>query len=113
MNGRGKSDSSGVPGKSPNKSGGSAAPLAEGMEGRGLAKGNSGEQTRTRAQTRLDLQRALDRVREVAARDGKAQLRTLWHHVYRVDRLREAYLGIKREAAPGVDRVTWVAYGEN
>jgi len=82
------------------------------MEGNGLAKGNSGEQTRTRAQTRLDLQRALDRVREVAVRDRKAQLRTLWHHVYRVDRLREAYLDLKRDAAPGVDKVTWTAYGE-
>jgi group II intron reverse transcriptase/maturase len=81
------------------------------MEGRGLAKGNSGEQTRTRAQTRLDLQRALDRVREVAVRDRKAQLKTLWHHVYRVDRLREAYYDVKRNAAPGVDEVTWAAYG--
>jgi group II intron reverse transcriptase/maturase len=29
-----------------------------------------------------------------------------------VDRLREAYLDLKRDAAPGVDRVTWSAYGE-
>jgi group II intron reverse transcriptase/maturase len=40
-------------------------------------------------------------------------LKTLWHHVYRVDRLREAYLGLKRNAAPGVDKVTWGAYGEH
>jgi len=113
MNGRGKSDSLVVPAKSSNKGGGSATPPAEGMEGNGLAKGNSGEQNRTRAQTRLDLQRALDRVREVAVRDRNAQLRTLWHHVYRVDRLREAYLGMKRKAAPGVDEVTWKTYGEN
>jgi RNA-directed DNA polymerase len=29
-----------------------------------------------------------------------------------VARLREAYLGLKRKAAPGVDRVTWQSYGE-
>jgi len=113
MNGRGKSDSSSVPGKSPNKGEVATIPPAEEMEGKGLAKGNSGEQTRTRAQTRLDLQHALDRVRQVAVREKGGQLRTLWHHVYNVDRLREAYLGLKRNAAPGVDRVTWQAYGEN
>jgi len=113
MNGRGKSDNLVVPAKSPNKGGVAATPPAEGMEGRGLAKGNLREQNRTRAQTRLDLQRALDRVREIAVRDRNAQLRTLWHHVYRVDRLREAYLALKRDAAPGVDRVTWAVYAES
>ena len=45
MNGRGKSDSSIVPRKLPNKDGG--APLtAEGVEGRGLAKGNPDRQAR-------------------------------------------------------------------
>jgi len=113
MNGRGKSDSPVVPGKSPNKGGVPATPPAERMEGRGLAEGNPREQNRTRTQIRLDLQRALDRVRQVAGRDRNAQLRTLWHHVYRVDRLREAYLDLKRNAAAGVDRMTWAAFGEN
>lgn len=36
----------------------------------------------------------------------------LLHHVYNPDVLREAYLGLKREAAPGVDGLTWRAYGE-
>jgi len=112
MHGRGKSDSPSVPRKSPNKGEVAATASAEGTEGKGLAEGNSGEQTRTRAQTRLDLQHALDRVRRVAVREKEGQLRTLWHHVYNVDRLREAYLGLKRNAAPGVDRVTWQAYGE-
>lgn len=113
MNGRGKSDSPVVPGKSPNKGEGEKRLPAEGMEGRELAKGNPREQTRTRAQTRQDLQRALERVRAVAVRDRNARLKTLWHHVYRVDRLREAYLDLKRDAAPGIDKVTWSAYGEN
>jgi len=81
------------------------------MEGERLAKGNSGEQNRSRAQIRNDLNRALDRVREAAVRDKALQFTTLWHHVYNLDRLREAYLGLKRNAAPGVDRVTWEEYG--
>jgi RNA-directed DNA polymerase len=113
MNGRGKSDSPTVPTKSSNNGGAATRPPAERMEGKGLAEGNPKERNRTRAQTRLDLQRELDRVRQVAARDRDAQLRTLWHHVYKVDRLREVYMDLKREAAPGVDGVTWKAYGED
>jgi group II intron reverse transcriptase/maturase len=36
----------------------------------------------------------------------------LLHHIYDLDRLRAAYLGLKREAAPGVDGETWRHYGE-
>jgi group II intron reverse transcriptase/maturase len=113
MNGRGKSDSPEVPTKPSNKDGTSAAPLAERVEGRGLPKGNSAEQNRSRAQIRQDLQSLLDRVRQAAVRDRGLQFTTLWHHVYSVDRLREAYLSLKRKAAPGVDRVTWQAYGKD
>ena len=38
---------------------------------------------------------------------------TLWHHVYNIERLREAYLGLKRQSAPGVDGETWASYGED
>ena len=41
MNGHGQSDRPVVPTKSPNNAGG---PAAEGMEGRGLAKGNPSQQ---------------------------------------------------------------------
>jgi group II intron reverse transcriptase/maturase len=34
------------------------------------------------------------------------------HHVYDINTLREAYFGLKRDAAPGVDGETWRAYGE-
>ena len=64
MNERGKSDSSIVPMKLPNK--GCGAPQsAEEVEGRGLAKGNPGQQTRFRTQGRTDLQHALVRIRQV------------------------------------------------
>ena len=41
------------------------------------------------------------------------RLTALWHHVYDIDRLREAYYGLNREAAPGVDGQTWATYGEH
>lgn len=113
MNGRGQSDSPIVPMKPSNNGGALAGPPAEEVEGRGLPKGNSVGQTRSRAQNRSDLQHALDRVRAAAKRDRKMQFTTLWHHVYDVNRLREAYLGLARHAAPGVDRVTWHDYGED
>ena len=111
MNGRRESDRPIVPGKPSNK--GRGAPgSAERVEGRGLAKGNPAKQTRTRAQNRKDLQNALDRIRQAAGRDKKLQFTTLWHHVYNVERLREAYLRTNRKGAPGVDRETWQHYGE-
>ena len=113
MNGRGKSDRPIVPVKPSNKGVVAATSPAEGVEGRGRPKGNSDGQTRSRTQIRTGLQHALDRVRQVAERDREQQFTTLWHHVYNPDRLREAYLGLKRNAAPGVDRVTWHSYGEH
>jgi group II intron reverse transcriptase/maturase len=83
------------------------------VEGRGRAKGNSRQQTRSRTQYRKDLQQALDRVRQAASRDRRLRFTTLWHHVYNVDRLREAYFNLKRDAAPGVDGQTWRLYREN
>jgi len=59
------------------------------------------------------LQNALDRIRQAARRDRKLKFTSLWHHVYEIDRLREAYLGLKRQAAPGEDGRTWHDYGKN
>ncbi len=63
MNGHGKSDSSVVPQKSPNKAGLTAA--AEEAEGRGLAKGNPQQQNAFRTQRRSGAHSALEQVREV------------------------------------------------
>ena len=46
-------------------------------------------------------------------RDRKLRFTALLHHVYNLEMLREAYFRLKREAAPGVDRVTWRQYGES
>jgi RNA-directed DNA polymerase len=110
MNERGKSDSCVVPAKPSNNGEAPAASPAEEVEGRRLPKGNSEEQNRSRAQIREDLENALDRVRQAAVQDRGLQFTTLWHHVYNVDRLREAFLSLKRKAAPGVDKVTWQDY---
>ncbi len=107
--GRGKSDNCIVPKKSPNKVG---EPAAEGREGRRLAKGNSREQNRLRTQGRGRMQSALKRVRQAAKKDRSLRFTALLHHIYSTDTLREAYYGMKRKAAPGVDGVTWRDYGE-
>jgi len=80
------------------------------MEGRGRAKGNI-EHAAHRTQSRVRAPDALDRVREAARRDRKLRFTALFHHVT-VDRLRAAYLALQRQAAAGVDGVTWVQYGD-
>ena len=109
MHDHGQSDSPVVPTKFPNKAG---QPAAEGMEGRGLAKGNPRQHTASRAQDRVDAPSALERVRQVAERDKTVRFTTLLHHVYNTDHLRRAYAALKRDAAPGIDGETWQHYGE-
>ena len=109
MNGHGKSDRPIVPVKFPNNAG---KPVAEGMEGRGLAKGNPHQQTASRTPSRTDAPSALERVRHAASRDRRLQFTALLHHVYNLDTLRAAYFSLKRDAAPGVDGETWRHYGE-
>jgi len=110
MHGQGKSDGPIVPGKPSNKP---ACAGAERVEGRGAAKGNPQERTMLRTQGRARMQQALERVRQAAKQDRKMRFTALLHHVYHPDTLREAYYGLKREAAPGLDGVTWQDYGGN
>src|SRR6201981_1680475 len=108
-NGLGKSDSPTVPGKSPNNA---RQPAAEGMEGKGLAKGNLLEQNASRNRRREDALSALERVRQAASKDKKLRFTALLHHIYNPETLRKAYFSLKKEAAPGVDGETWRHYGE-
>ncbi len=67
MYGRGKSDRPIVPEKPPNKA---RTLVAEVVEGRGLAKGNTGQQNTSRTQCRNQgVSSELDRVRQVAMQD--------------------------------------------
>src|SRR6267378_2730659 len=108
-NGPGKSDRPTVPGKSPNNAG---QPATEGMEGRGLAKGNLPQQNASRTPSREDALSALERVRQAAKKDKKLRFTALLHHIYDPETLRKAYFSLKKEAAPGVDGETWRHYGE-
>jgi group II intron reverse transcriptase/maturase len=109
MNERGKSDRPVVPVKSSNKVG---QPAAEGMEGRGLTKGNPQQQNASRTQSRSNAPSALERIRQAASKDKEMRFTALFHHIYAPEALRTAYLCLKREAASGVDGETWRHYGE-
>ena len=109
MNGQGQSDRPVVPAKFPNNAG---PPAAEGMEGRGLAKGNPSQQNAPRTRSRDGARSARERVREAAERDKQVRFTALLHHVYHIEHLRAAYSALKRDAAPGIDGETWRHYGE-
>jgi RNA-directed DNA polymerase len=107
MNGRGKSDGPVVPANLLNK-----AAAAEAGEERGSAKGNTASKTRPGRSAGPGVSSALDRVREVAQRDKDARFTALLHHVS-LDALVAAYWAVNPKAAPGVDQVTWAAYGQD
>lgn len=107
---RRKSDNSIVSEKSLNND---ACWSTEKMEKRELAKGNSDQGSRFRAQIREYLSQDLYRVREAAQREKRMKFTTLWHHVYNINRLREAYFRLKKNSAAGVDGETWISYGED
>jgi RNA-directed DNA polymerase len=109
MNERGKSDGFVVPAKLPNKA---VQAVAEVVEGRSPAEGNTAGTTRPGLRAGPDVSHGLDRVREVARKDKDARFTALLHHVD-VARLRAAYWAIRPEAAAGVDGVTWAAYGQD
>src|ERR1700730_8706360 len=109
MHERGKSDSPVVPAKPPNKAG---RPVAEVVEERGLAEGNTDDLTRPGRSAGSGVSSGLDRVREIARRDKDARFTALLHHVTPA-RLYAAYLAIRPQAAAGVDGVTWASYGMN
>lgn len=107
MNEHGESDRSVVPANPPNK-----AAAAEAGEERERAKGNTAGETRPGRSAGPGVSSELGRVREVARRDKDARFTALLHHVS-LGRLRWAYWAIRPKAAPGVDGVTWAAYGQD
>ena len=102
----GESDGCVVPTKCPNNGG---EPSAEGMEGRRPAKENIEQATAPRTQSRIGELSDLNGVRKVAREGRRTRFTALLHHVT-VNLLRESYLALKRDAAPGVDGVTWKEY---
>jgi RNA-directed DNA polymerase len=106
MHDRGKSDSAIVAAKPTNNAG---QPAAEPVEPRAGTKRNAGEQSTHRTQSRARVTQALARVRKAAQQRRKEKFTALFHHLS-VDLLREAFLVLKRNAAPGMDGLTWQAY---
>lgn len=109
MNGREKSDLSEVAKKSANNLGLSGAELTERREG---TKGNTGKARTRRTPSRVSVSSGLERVRERARRRKKERFTALLHHVS-VDLLRTAFFSLKRDAAPGVDGLTWQEYQQD
>jgi group II intron reverse transcriptase/maturase len=107
MHGREKSDPVVVAAKPTNKAG---KPAAEPVEPRTGTKRNADQQSTLRTLGRVRVSQALGRVRQATRQRKKEKLTALLHHVT-VDLLREAFLTLKRDAAPGADGVTWEDYG--
>src|ERR1700746_40531 len=106
---RGKSDGCVVPAKPANKA---ATAVAELVEERHPAKGNTDGETHPGRRAGTGVSRDLDRVREVAVRDKQVRFTALMHHIT-LNRLRWAYWAISPKAARGTDGVTWEDYGKD
>src|SRR5258707_15106023 len=85
---------------------------AESVEQRGVAEGNTVEPRTRRTRSRERVPQGLDRVRQAAKARKKERFTALLHHVS-VGLLKDAYSWLKRNAAPGVDGVTWQDYAQD
>jgi group II intron reverse transcriptase/maturase len=85
---------------------------AEAVEERRAIKGNAVQPAMLRTQSRKSMSPGLQRVRTAARKDKDARFTALLHHVT-VSQLKDSYLALKRQAAAGVDGVTWSEYQEN
>jgi group II intron reverse transcriptase/maturase len=102
-----KSDTFVVPRKSPNK----GSVPAEAMEGRSVAKGNADQSPAPRTPGRISCaSMGLKGVRNAACRDRRQRFTALLHHITPT-LLTESFYALKRNAAAGVDGVTWREYG--
>jgi retron-type reverse transcriptase len=82
---------------------------AEPVEPRAGTKGNASQQSTCRAQNRESVTQALERIRQAARQRKKETFTSLTNHIS-TDLLRMAFLALKKDAAPGVDGLTWRTY---
>ena len=106
MHGHEKSDSAIVAMKPTNNA---RRLAAEPVERRVGTKGNADQQSTRRAQDRESVSQALSRVRQAARQRRKEKFTALFHHLS-LPMFRTAFFALKREAAPGVDGLTWQDY---
>jgi RNA-directed DNA polymerase len=84
-------------------------PAAESVEQRAGTKRNASAQSTHRTQGWVRVTQALDRVRQAAMLRKEEKFTSLFHHLS-VDLFRESFFALKRDAAPGVDGLTWQTY---
>jgi len=102
-----KSDASIVPKKSAK----TWVTPVESMEGKVAAKGKSAARNALSAQDEESALTFLQRIGQRAKEKPEEQLTNLLSHI-KVPLLKEAYQRLRKEAASGVDGVTWGEYGE-
>jgi RNA-directed DNA polymerase len=119
MHGHEKSDLAIVAEKPTNKAGqpvaerSAAVPnAAEPVERRAGTKGNADQQSTRRTQRRESVSQALERIRKVARERKKERFTALFHHIDTA-LLEEAFFELQKNAAAGVDRMTWKDYEAN
>ena len=112
MHDREKSDAAIVAAKLTNNAGACIAAVAESVEPRAATKRNAEEQSTHRTLGRACVSQALRRVRQAARQRKKEKFTALQHHIS-IDLLRVAFLALKRNAAPGVDDLTWRTYAQD
>ena len=101
-----ESDCGVVPVKQPNKEG---QPLAEVAEGRPQPEENAGQSSTLPTQSGERVSQGLSGVRRTARERRAERFTALLHHVT-APMLRESFQALKKNAAPGVDGVTWREY---
>ena len=106
MNGHEESDPNIVAVKPVNKAERSVAELVERRAG---TKGNAGQGGTLRTPSREGASHGLDRVRKTARERKKEKFTALLHHIT-VDSLDQAFRELRKDAAPGIDGVTWEDY---
>ena len=108
MDGAQQSDAAVVARKAANK--GARAP-AEPLERRAAAERNPRRTGTVRTQSRGAVSPGAERIRQLVKEKPGERLTALLHHIT-PEALGEAYRALKRDAAPGVDGMTWREYGD-
>src|SRR5215510_4737260 len=97
-----ESDEVVVPEKRSNNEG---LPSAETVEGRAPPKGNGNQASAVRTPSRGAASSRLEAVRQTAQLKRDVRFTALLHHIT-IDLLKQSYIALKRDAAPGIDGVS-------
>ena len=108
MYGLWKSDNNIVPEKPANKK---VHAFAEQVEGRALTEGNTLSTAAVRTQGRVAASISLQGVRSKAQQEKSLRFNNLFHHLS-TELLTESFYSLKKNAAAGVDEMTWHDYQE-